>query len=117
MIDPDEHALVMKALRSGLSNCVEWISERTILRIRNDPDCHGLTPEGIRQELLDFIRAGGEVIQKEETRPEYAHYRFFYKAVLPIEGFPRGFFVELVLHDDDPDYPEVRVVNAHPQHS
>lgn len=38
MDDPEEHALVLRALTSRLSNCVFWKNERTSLRVRNDPD-------------------------------------------------------------------------------
>ena len=40
---------------------------------------------------------------------------FYYKAVLTIEGFPHGVFVEAVMDDEDPDCPAVLLVNAHPQ--
>ena len=118
MSDSTELALVRKALTSGLSNCVEWINDRTALRVRNDPELQGLAPEGIKQEVIAFVRAGGDIKQVVETRPEYKGQRqFFYNVVLPLTGFPRGVFVEIVLGDDDPDVPTVFLVNAHPQQS
>jgi len=32
---------------------------------------------------------------------------------IPLEVLPRGLFVEIVLDDEDPDLPVVRIVNAH----
>jgi hypothetical protein len=117
MDDPAEHALVLRALTSGLSNCVFWKNERTSLRVRNDPDLRGLTPEGIKRELQAFVAGGGEIVQISEMRGEYRDYRYYYKAILPLDGFDRGVFVEMVLVDDDPDFPTVALVNAHPQRS
>ena len=42
--------------------------------------------------------------------------RYYYKAIIPVPGiFKKGLFVELELANTDPDYPEVRMVNAHEQ--
>ncbi|HEY2156594.1 MAG TPA: hypothetical protein VGH33_13265 [Isosphaeraceae bacterium] len=117
MDDPAEHALVLRALGSRLSNCVVWKNDLTSLRVRNDPDLKGLTPEGIKRELLAFVAGGGEIVQVREARGEYRDYRYYYKAILPLDGFDRGVFVEIVLVDDDQDFPMVALVNAHPQRS
>ena len=117
MDDSADHTLVLRALTSGLSNCVFWKSDRTSLRVRNDPDLKGLTPEGLKRELLAFVAGGGEVMQVVETRGEFRDYRYYYKAILPLTGFTRGVFVEMVLVDDDPDFPMLALVNAHPQRS
>lgn len=117
MDDPGEHALVMKALTSGLSNCVTWLNPRLSMRIRDDPTLNGLTPEGIKRELIAFVGKGGEIRQVVEKRPEFQNYRFYYKAILPLDGFVQGVFVEIVLVDDHIDVPVVRLVNAHPQRS
>ena len=58
MHDPKQLALVLKALQSGLSNCVAW-DEKAARQIRNDPNLNGLTPAAIRKELLDFVAGGG----------------------------------------------------------
>ena len=86
---------------------------------------HGLTPEGIRRLLRDFVRGGGRLDEKRETRPDWlqanadrpAYYRdFWYRAVMPVPGlFPKGLFIEVRLFDDDPSDPWVEIVNAHPQ--
>jgi hypothetical protein len=75
----------------------------------------GLTPEGIRTLLIDFVAGGGEVRQVEETREEYRHARFYYKVIVPLDGLRHGLFVEVVLDDDDPKLPSVRIVNTHEQ--
>ena len=110
-----QHALVTKALRSGLSNCVEWIDDKTALRVRNDPANQGLTPEGIKRLLLDFVRRGGPVEQFPEQRDRWRQRRaFWYRVVFPLDGFAHGLFVELELSDDDADVPVVSLLNAHP---
>src|SRR5579864_9189894 len=111
--DPHELALIIKALTSGLSNCVEWINDKTALRIANDPDLEGLSPRIIRSELLAYVREGGEVEQVPEKRSEYKHLRFYYKARIPIEDFRGKIFVEMILSNDDADVPCVSLVNAH----
>jgi hypothetical protein len=86
--------------------------------VRNDRELQGLTPEGIKQEVIAFIKNGGDIQQREEKRPEYSGEReFFYKVIVPLEGFAHGLFVECILGDDDPDVPTVYLVNAHPQRS
>lgn len=114
--DPAEYALVMKALTSGLSNCVAWVNQQQIRVFWADPDRKRVTPEMLIAELIEYVRGGGQVSQVVERRPEYNHRRFYYKAILPLPGFPLGFFVEMELEEDtDPDVPAVWVVNAHPQ--
>ena len=114
----EELELVRKAITSGLSNCCEWVNDRVARRVRADPGNQGLTPEAIKRYLCDFVKAGGLVEQRAEERTEWRDRRqFWYRAVLPLEGFPRGLFVEIILLDDDPDCPCVALVNAHPQRS
>ncbi len=36
--DPTEHSLVIKALTTGLSDCVEWKNDALLGRVRSDPD-------------------------------------------------------------------------------
>jgi hypothetical protein len=108
--------LVRKALLSGLSNCVEWIDDKTSNRVRNDPANQGLTPEGIKQLLIDFVRQGGPIEQRVEDREEWKNRRdYWYFAIVPVAEFTRGLFVELELTDDDPDVPIVSLLNAHPE--
>ena len=120
MDGPEEHALVVKALTCGLSNCVLWKDDRTSQRIRRDPALRNLTPDGIKRATIAFVKGGGQVKQVVENRPEYkGQFDFYYKVILPVENFPddfpNGLFIEMVLIDEDPDCPCVALVNAHPQ--
>jgi hypothetical protein len=114
-MDQHELSLVIKALKSGLSNCVEW-HEGAATRVRNDSGMQGWTPEAVRREVLAFVATDGEVIQVDETRENWLdRYAHWYKAVIPLAGFRRGVFVEMRLVDEDEDVPIVHLVNAHPQ--
>src|SRR5688572_10131154 len=107
MTPEEELALVRTALTCSLSNCVEWVDDRTALRVRSDPDNRGLTPEAIKKLVREFAKAHPESIeQRRETRDEWRGQReFWYCVIVPVEGFRDGFFIELVLSDDDPDCP------------
>ena len=75
-----------------------------------------MTPEGIRELLLDHVNnQGGEIVQVEERREEHRDHRFYYKAIVPVPAMRRGLFVEIVLTDEDPEFPAVEIVNAHEQ--
>lgn len=114
---PDLHALVVRALTVGLTNCVVWKDDKTMQRVRDNPSLHGLSPSYIRKGLIEHVKAGGAVKQIIETRDEYKDdYDFYYRAVIPLSGFPHGVFVEMILVDDDPEVPVVALVSAHPQY-
>ena len=120
MTDPvDLHELQLVELAIALGRttggCCEW-QDRAVRRIRAQPPLRGFTPEGIKQLLCEFVaRQQGAVEQVVENRDEYRDRRFYYKVVVPIPEFVRGLFIELVLIDDDPEYPVVSIVNAHEQ--
>jgi hypothetical protein len=117
MSDPDELALVQKALACGISGCVEW-EPKEAERVRNDRYLHGLTPEGIQEAVIDYVQNHGKKVvrQVKETRQAYSYRRFYYKVIVPFPDiFRKGLFVEMELVDEDPDYPEVLLVNAHEQ--
>ena len=51
----------------------------------------------------------------KDGRIEYAYY---YKVILPVAGMKHGMFVEIRYtgdEDDDPEFPEAMLVNAHPE--
>ena len=51
-----------------------------------------------------------------EERENWRHHRdYWYFCIVPVDGFRHGLFVEMELSDDDPDVPEVALVNAHPE--
>lgn len=117
MLPQEAHALVVQALTCSLSNCVEWINEQESLRVRADPLNQGLTPKEIKRRLRDHVRVSGSscVEQLREVRENWKERRdYWYRVVVPIDGFPHGLFVEMELFDDDPDVPVVYLLNAHP---
>ena len=116
MEDPEELTFVVKALNDGLGGCVEW-DEKSANLVRNHPDLKGLTPALIRRELIRLVRSEQVTVkQVEEQRHWKINYKYYYKALVPVEGFKNGLFVELRLVDcDDPDFPVVLLVGAHPQ--
>src|SRR5581483_11891265 len=106
-------ALVRHAILSGLSNCLEWINEKTASRVRNDPGNRGLTPEGIRELVIEHVAAGGVIEGRREEREPWKDRReWWFFVVVPVADLPRGLFVEMELTDDDPDVPVVSLVNA-----
>jgi hypothetical protein len=115
MSDPDELALVIKAINSGLGGCIEW--DHTVVdRIRRDLASIGLNPEAIKADLIRFVQGGGAIRQIREQRHGWKHQReYYYKAILPVSKMNKGLFVEIVLSASDSDYPEVLLVNAHEQ--
>ena len=114
-MDLEALALVEKALKSGLGGCIEW-HPKEAARVRRDLKLYGLTPEGIQQLVMQHVQQAGAIYQVKETRPERQHRDYYYKVIIPIPGlFPKGLFVEIELHNSDPDYPEVLLVNAHEQ--
>lgn len=114
--DPVEFALVKRAITSGLRNCCVW-DEKGARNFRSPSRVDHLTPEWVHEELIRYVKGGGDVIQVREKRFEYSDRSFYYKVVLQVEGLPRGLFVEIVLDDDDEDCPAVRIVSAHEQRS
>jgi hypothetical protein len=113
--DPAEHQLVVKAITCNVGGCCEW-DEKAARRVRSQPPWPGLTPEGIKELLIDGVaNQGVEVIQVEEKRDDYKDRPFYYKAIVPVKELRHGLFVEFVLDDDDPELPVVRIVNAHEQ--
>jgi hypothetical protein len=116
-LDPAELELVRRAILLGrtLGGCCEW-HRSAIERLNHRPPYQSFTLAQLRDALCDFIAQEPEaVIQVKEQRPEYCDRRFYYKVILPIAELARGLFVELVIEDDDPEYPVVLIVNAHEQ--
>ncbi|HYT94342.1 MAG TPA: hypothetical protein VEL76_36845 [Gemmataceae bacterium] len=112
--DPQELALVVLAISCGVGGCCEW-DDKAARRFRSSPPLANLLPEGVKDLLVEYISAGGEVVQVEETRAEYNDRPFYYKVILPLTGLRHGLFIEIVLDDADPDLPTIRIVNCHAQ--
>jgi hypothetical protein len=116
--------LVHNAIAAGVFGQIQW-DDRADERARSNPDLKGLTPEGIRRLLHEFVCSGGRLDQRKESRLDWleanadrpTHYRdFWYRALLPVpDVFPKGLFVEVGLFDDDMEDTWVEIVNAHPQ--
>jgi hypothetical protein len=110
--------LVQKAIRSGIYGHIQWKDSAARL-VRDDPDLAGMTPEGIRTLLRQYVLDGNTLTTRQETRQEYLEGTpddpFWYRAVIPVSELPRGLFVEVRLIDDDPDEPWVEIVSAHQQ--
>jgi hypothetical protein len=116
--------LVHHAIAAGIFGQIQW-ADRADERARSNPDLQGLTPEGIRRLLHDFVCGGGRLGGAREARLDWlqanadqsAYYRdFWYGAVVPVSGlFPKGLFVEVRLFDDDAEDPWAEIVNAQPQ--
>jgi hypothetical protein len=116
--------LVHRAIAAGIFGQIQW-NDRADERARSDPDLEGLTPEGIRRLLHDFVCSGGRLDERREVRADWleankdrpAYYRdTWYRAVVPVADlFRSGLFIEVRLFDDDPQDPWVEIVNAHPQ--
>lgn len=122
MDDPQEHALVVKAFdlsygpRGYVGGYVEWDSDQEMIAARQAAaDLNGLTPRAIRRMTIDFVRGGGQIDQRAETRENHLDFAFYYRIILTAQGFPCGIFVELRLVDDDPEGPVVHIVSAHRQ--
>jgi hypothetical protein len=116
MSNPEELAMVVKAIKSGLGGCVEW-HEREVDRIEVEMLRHGLTLPVIRKSLVQHVRNGGEVFQVKEERERRKDRRdYYYKTFVPMPDlFPKGLFVEMEIVNTDPEFPEIRILNAHEQ--
>jgi hypothetical protein len=61
--NPDELALVIKALTCGVGGCVEW-NRKEAERVRRDRFLKGLTPDGVQGALIDYVKNhNGRVLQ------------------------------------------------------
>ena len=110
-----EIELVENAILSGLSNCLEWIDDEVQCRVRNDAELRGLTPKGIKQILIDWVRMKQcRIDRRPEIRNEYQDRReFWFRALGAVSDLPRELFIELELTDEDGDCPVVTILNAH----
>jgi hypothetical protein len=112
--------LVHKAITSGVFGHIQWKDAAARL-VRDDPELEGLTPEGIRALIRQFVVDGNTLDARQETRAEYLEENpddpYWYRAIIPVPALPQGLFVEVRIVDDDPDEPWVEIVSAHRQHT
>src|SRR5262245_43922459 len=108
--------LVLEAVRSRTTYCVVWKDERLQNRVRRDASLLGLTPEGITDLLIEHVcEHGGQITQKRETRDHWRGLNdYVYEVLIPLAGFPRDLYIELVLSDPvDEECPVAIIVSAH----
>ena len=121
MVDPSELHLVAEAFklacgsRGYVTGYVEWDENAARVSRGKLARLDGLSPEFVREPVIDFVEDGGVISQHEETREDWKSFRFYYKVILMVPGVRRGVFVELRLIDDDPENPAVLIVSAHAQ--
>jgi hypothetical protein len=112
--------LVHLAIRSGVLGHIRWKDAAECL-VRDDSDLHGqgITAKAIRALLRQFVLDGHSLEFRPETRDEYLAENpddpYWYRAIIPVPGFPHGIFVEVKLVDDDPIEPWIEIVSAHRQ--
>ena len=114
MQDPEELALVVKALTDGLGGCHRW-DEKAARRLL---ETYGIRASALTREVYEYVKRRGSsgVTQIIENREEYRLvYSYYYKVILPHEQFVEGFFVEIRLVEANPEFPRLLFVSAHPQ--
>lgn len=112
--------LVHKAIRSGILGHIQWKDSAERL-MRADPQMKGFTPTGVRAMLRQFVLEGNTLDARLETRQEFLEERpddpYWYRALIPVPGMPRGLFLELILVDNDADEPWIEIVSVYRQQS
>ena len=119
MPNPPRPDLVRNAICDGILGNIEW-KQSALLLARANPDLHGVPAEGIRQRLREFVRNGGEIEVRPETRREYLwedpDNPYWYRVRLPAPEISQTgeIFVEIVLWEIDEEQPWIRIVSVHP---
>ena len=113
MPDPDDVELVRKAILSSTTGDCEW-SDSAVRVMSSDPSLSGLTEEGVKLLLQEYVAQGGSIDRRTEKRTEYPQ-DYWYRVVVPVKQFRHGLFVELILVDEDPEAPAVQIVSVHEQ--
>lgn len=114
MPDSDDVELVRRAILSRTTGDCRW-KESLEARIRADRWMMGLTPEAITTLLRDYVGRGGPIDRRADPQPEEHSQDYWYRIIIPVVGFTDGLFVKIVLTDDDPEAPAVRIVSIHEQ--
>jgi hypothetical protein len=114
MGDPTELELIFRAILSTTTGDCEWL-DKEARRVRDDPALKGLRPGAIKDLLQEYVVNNGMQVIKQIPETRGYDRAYYYKVIVPVDEFKLGLFVELVLADDDPDAPAVRIVNAHEQ--
>ena len=69
-VSPPPIDLVHRAIAAGTFGQIQW-DDRADERARSNPDLQGLTPEGIRRLLHEFVHGGGRLDERREARAEW----------------------------------------------
>jgi hypothetical protein len=65
--------------------------------------------------VIEHAKKQGHIEQRREGREQWKHRReFVYEAIVEVEGFLHGLYVEMELSNPDRELPEVSLLNAHP---
>jgi hypothetical protein len=116
-VPPARPDLVHAAILAGEMGYIQF-SDSAYRCLCEDADLRGITSRGIRMALRDLISQGGSCTTRNETRQEwlasYPDHPYWYRALVPWDGFRRGIFVEILLVDEE--IPFVEVVSIHRQH-
>ena len=95
----------------GEWNCTGYITWKAIARQWVEVNLECFTTRAIGEAMFAHVRAGGEIDQVKETRPEWVTQRFHYDFRLTLGD--RLLYVETILVEDDPDDPTIHVVSIH----
>jgi hypothetical protein len=83
MAEPDQLDLVHKAILAGPAN-IQW-KESAARLVLADPDLNGLTPQGIRDLLRQFVQEGNKLDVRQEKREEYQwDHPYWYRAIISV---------------------------------
>ena len=108
--DPRILAAFKRALEEGLryAGYVTW-RPRAQEWVRTE--LPNVTLKGIAELIYRHVDSGGQIDQVKETREEGLDFKCHYDLRLTIAE--RRIYIETVLLSEDPDDPEIQVVNIH----
>lgn len=108
--DPRVLAAFRRALEEGrrFSGYVTW-RPRAQEWVRTE--LPNMTLKAVTELMYQHVDSGGEIDQVRETRDEWRNFHFHYDLRLTISD--RRIYVETILLSEDPDDPEIQVVNIH----
>lgn len=82
--------LVHRAIAAGIFGQIQG-DDRADERARSNPELEGLTPEGIRRLLHDFVRGGGRLDERRETRQDWLETNADRLTIIATHGFVLSF--------------------------
>ena len=71
----------------------------------------GMDQQQVAKLMFQYLSTGGAIDQVPERRPEWSDFDFHYDLRLPING--RKIYIEMILVEDDPTDPILRIVSIH----